>query len=110
MKDERITFKVPEAINDRFRAFARSKGRTQNGILKQWIKRPDVPQISFPFSRKIDLSDYVDQRWVKKSFRIKPSIYSKFTAYCADRDVDMKDVLLSRMIRIMEKKKLPPIQ
>ncbi len=100
---DRITFKVPKSVSKRFKEFARSKGRTQNSILKEWIKHPDIPQLPFPFSRRIDLSDYVQESWVSKTLRIKPSIYDKFTQHCTERELDMKDVLLSWMLRIMEK-------
>jgi hypothetical protein len=110
MEDETITFKVPKPISDNFKAFARSKGRTQNGILREWIQHPDIPQIPFPFSRKIDMSDYAGQPRVSKTLRLKPSIYKRFKAYCDERNVDMRDILVSWMFRIMKKDKLPPMQ
>jgi hypothetical protein len=110
VKDETITFKVPKPISDNFKAFARSKGRTQNGILRDWIKHPEIPQIQFPFSRKIDMSIYAGQPLVSKTLRLRPSIYNQFKAYCAGRNVDMRDILVSWMFHIMKKDELPPKQ
>ncbi len=107
MDAERITFKVPLEINNKFRAYARSQKRTQNSILKQWIKRPaDTPWVPFPFARAIDLDKYANQMWVSKTIRVKRSVYYAFLVYCKEQKADMRDILLSWMLRILEKDKI----